>query len=250
MEVHHHATAPEGSRKKWSHYFFEFFMLFLAIVCGFMAENFREKISIKENELHYINNLIIDLKKDTTEIVQVNNFQNEIYSRLDKLSHIPIDRLRNFNTQDTFYHHFLKPYSFVYYFIQRNNTISQLKAGGFNLVEDKEVIDSITSLYSFYESIRSNNEYMDANYRELSQIGRKTIKLENIPSFFDDPVFNEVLQNKEVFIEYSRPVLQQLYNVIAFSKASILNYTAYTEEYKRLAGRVILYLKEKYHLKE
>jgi hypothetical protein len=39
MEVHHHAHT---ARKKWTHYFWEFLMLFLAVFCGFMAENIRE----------------------------------------------------------------------------------------------------------------------------------------------------------------------------------------------------------------
>lgn len=39
MEVHHHAHT---ARKKWTHYFWEFLMLFLAVFCGFLAENIRE----------------------------------------------------------------------------------------------------------------------------------------------------------------------------------------------------------------
>ena len=39
MEVHHHAHT---ARKKWTHYFWEFFMLFLAVTLGFFVENKRE----------------------------------------------------------------------------------------------------------------------------------------------------------------------------------------------------------------
>jgi len=42
MEVHHHASGAPGTRKKWTHYFWEFLMLFLAVFCGFIAENIRE----------------------------------------------------------------------------------------------------------------------------------------------------------------------------------------------------------------
>ena len=39
MEVHHHShPGHSGSRKKWTHYFWEFLMLFLAVFCGFLAE--------------------------------------------------------------------------------------------------------------------------------------------------------------------------------------------------------------------
>ena len=37
MEVHHHTHASHG-KKKLSHYFWEFLMLFLAVFCGFLAE--------------------------------------------------------------------------------------------------------------------------------------------------------------------------------------------------------------------
>ena len=35
MEVHSHTHTP---RKKWTHYFWEFFMLFLAVTLGFFVE--------------------------------------------------------------------------------------------------------------------------------------------------------------------------------------------------------------------
>jgi hypothetical protein len=45
MEVHHHAHASDPAlhrgRKKWTHNFWEFLMLFLAVFCGFLAENQR-----------------------------------------------------------------------------------------------------------------------------------------------------------------------------------------------------------------
>ena len=47
MEVHHrsHTTG-----KKWTHYFWEFLMLFLAVFCGFLAENQREHVIEKKRE--------------------------------------------------------------------------------------------------------------------------------------------------------------------------------------------------------
>ena len=44
MEVHAHTHT---ARKKWTHYFWEFLMLFLAVTLGFFVENQRE---------HYIEN--------------------------------------------------------------------------------------------------------------------------------------------------------------------------------------------------
>jgi len=38
MEVHAHTHIPTSREKKWTHYFWEFLMLFLAVFCGFLAE--------------------------------------------------------------------------------------------------------------------------------------------------------------------------------------------------------------------
>src|SRR5574338_1328038 len=62
MEVHHHSHA-EGKRLK--HYLFEFFMLFFAVFCGFLAENQREHIVERQREKQYMSTMLEDLKSDT-----------------------------------------------------------------------------------------------------------------------------------------------------------------------------------------
>ena len=64
MEVHAHThpSASSGHRKKWTHYFWEFLMLFLAVFCGFLAENQREHIIEHQRELQFMKSLLIDLK--------------------------------------------------------------------------------------------------------------------------------------------------------------------------------------------
>src|SRR4030095_10729203 len=65
MEVHHHAHA---SRKKWTHYFWEFFMLFLAVSAGFLVENQREHYVDHQRAKIYAANLYDELKKDTIQL--------------------------------------------------------------------------------------------------------------------------------------------------------------------------------------
>jgi hypothetical protein len=55
MEVHTHShTAP----KKWTHYLWEFLMLFLAVFCGFLAENIREQSVERHRENQFIQSFI------------------------------------------------------------------------------------------------------------------------------------------------------------------------------------------------
>jgi len=65
MEVHTHAHTPG---KKWTHYFWEFLMLFLAVFCGFLAENQLEHKIEKDREKQYMISLLEDLHIDTVEL--------------------------------------------------------------------------------------------------------------------------------------------------------------------------------------
>jgi len=65
METHAHTHTP---RKRWTHYLWEFLMLFLAIFCGFLAENQRERYVEHQREGQYISSLIRDLETDTVNV--------------------------------------------------------------------------------------------------------------------------------------------------------------------------------------
>lgn len=65
MEVHHHTHAEH---KKFKHYLWEFFMLFLAVFCGFLAEYQLEHTIEKDREKELMHFLLEDLKEDTSEI--------------------------------------------------------------------------------------------------------------------------------------------------------------------------------------
>jgi hypothetical protein len=64
METHTHYL-HEAQAKKWTHYLFEFLMLFLAVFLGFVAENVREGVIEKHREQQYMQSMNEDLKGDT-----------------------------------------------------------------------------------------------------------------------------------------------------------------------------------------
>lgn len=65
MEVHAHTHTE---RKKWFHYLWEFLMLFLAVFCGFLAENFRELQVEHHREKQYMESMLEDLASDTANL--------------------------------------------------------------------------------------------------------------------------------------------------------------------------------------
>ncbi|HKB45171.1 MAG TPA: hypothetical protein VKC90_12305 [Chitinophagaceae bacterium] len=67
MEVHAHShTTP----KKWTHYLWEFLMLFLAVFCGFLAENFREHKVEQQRAGELAKNLYKELYTDSITVQQ------------------------------------------------------------------------------------------------------------------------------------------------------------------------------------
>ena len=59
MEVHAHTHT---ARKKWTHYLWEFLMLFLAVFCGFLAENFREHSVEKKRAHQFLESMLVDVR--------------------------------------------------------------------------------------------------------------------------------------------------------------------------------------------
>ena len=104
MEVHHHPDLHHKP-KKWKEYFLEVLMIFLAVTLGFFAENFREKIANKERELHYMESIVADLKQDTLALNRVFFKQKFLVNEMDSALKIPVEQLRDINSQDTFYSH-------------------------------------------------------------------------------------------------------------------------------------------------
>lgn len=67
MEVHHHPQL-EHHPKPWKEYLLEGFMIFIAVMMGFIAENIREDISNKEHVRHLTAQMVRDLQADTAQL--------------------------------------------------------------------------------------------------------------------------------------------------------------------------------------
>ena len=81
MEVHHHSSPATGgthtARKKWTHYFWEFLMLFLAVFCGFIAENIREHKVEQQRAKELAKNLYKEIVADSISVQQKITIRNK-----------------------------------------------------------------------------------------------------------------------------------------------------------------------------
>src|SRR4029453_2699768 len=84
MEVHHHGHVH--SQKKWKEYLFQFFMLFLAVFCGFLAEYQLEHVIEHQREKEFAKALYAELLDDSTAAAEKLSRRLEKEKDMDYLS--------------------------------------------------------------------------------------------------------------------------------------------------------------------
>jgi len=247
MEVHHHPDLHHQP-KPWKEYLLEGLMIFMAVTMGFFAESFRENLVSKEKERHYIDNIVDDLKKDTADVTHALFEQGLLNDKMDKALSIPVDRIRNIQTQDIFYKNFTFFYAWIETFDQNDNTYTQLKnAGGFSVIHERSVIDSISWFYNYYAVyLKGNNNWYITTFSKTNDIAVQLIKLPAPPMTMKDTAFAIIPKKYEVFTRYDEPMLEELYSNIRYEKGTLLYLMKIETDYKTRAAGLIKFLQTEY----
>ena len=155
MEVHHHAHT---ARKKWTHYFWEFLMLFLAVFCGFLAENQREHYVEAQRAKEYAKSLLSDMKEDTTEIsggITQNTFMIKAFDSCVSIGLRNIDK----STVPGEFYYYSRFTTNAYGIDWNRSTLTQLvQSGNLRYFKNKELVRKINKYYSLQGQIESNND--------------------------------------------------------------------------------------------
>jgi hypothetical protein len=119
-------------------------MLFLAVFCGFLAENQREHMVENRREQQFIRSMIDDIKLDTMALKGILNRRFRRKEMFDSLSLLLNSSLRDINISRLYFfsRHMqrLSPVIFTY----NDRTIQQLKNGGnMRLIKKSSVADAI-----------------------------------------------------------------------------------------------------------
>ena len=186
MEVHHHPDL-QHKKKNFKEYFLEFLMIFLAVTLGFFAESYREHLLDRKKEKAYIVSLKEDLLTDTSSLTRSIIPRATLqYEKLDSLC-ILLKLAAGGNTYNIHRLYYLNfNYSFgLILFYQNERTISQIKStGAFNLIENKECKDSITSYENFYEGIiKSEAVDVEGWMDDLNKMSQKIFDYSLIKTF-------------------------------------------------------------------
>ena len=172
MEVHAHAHTE---RKKWTHYLWEFIMLFLAVFCGFLAEYQLEHKIEKEKEKQFIVSLITDLEDDVKTLTIVIESENSGIAKLDTLMNLlnSPDQARQHGDQ-LYYVARVGPRS--YPLTNNSRTIDQLKySGGFRLIRYAEASNNIMGYYNQFSLIRLMEDNYNHEFDNFKHIAGKIL---------------------------------------------------------------------------
>ena len=143
MEVHAHTHT---ARKKWTHYFWEFFMLFLAVSAGFLVENQREHYVEHQRAKIYAANLYGELKQDTVNLAKTIESIKTVAGRLDTFCLLSAEKETRKASNGMLYY-YSSYTTWINFFSSSNTTIEELKGSG-NLRIMKNDVSKKISEYS------------------------------------------------------------------------------------------------------
>ncbi|HET6766742.1 MAG TPA: hypothetical protein VFH08_05070 [Chitinophagaceae bacterium] len=247
MEVHAHAHT---ARKKWTHYFWEFLMLFLAVVCGFLAENQREHMIEHNREKQYMQSLLRDLYADTAMIHAAIPRKEGRIKAVDSVF-IFFKANPDANSISGKLFRTIRRTNFDARFIRNNITVNQLKnAGGMRLIRKKQIADSISS----YDFLCASTELYNELYVINSQVGNrqfeKLFSASDLLSLYLENSGEAIVANipDMIVIRINTEALNEQLNFMMLEKAYARQEINRYKELERRAISLMQLIKKAYHL--
>src|SRR5436190_2738908 len=245
MEVHAHTHT---ARKKWTHYFWEFLMLFLAVFCGFLAEYTLEHMIEHQREEQYMRSMVEDLKSDILMLEKNVTLRKNRLTMIDSLVDLLNSPQRNKYGNDIYF--FARSSSPPVNIFPNDGTIQQLKSSGnLRLIRNSQIANSIMAydqkmrgaLFEMGDEVEVRSEY-----RQLAR------KLFNTNVFFEmiatdsvsRPVNNPQLYSSDAGL--INEFIGQVQYVKRIHKAQLIR----SEELLVKAKKLTIDIKKEYHLSE
>lgn len=257
MEVHHHSHAH--GNKNWKSYFWEFLMLFLAVFCGFLAENFREHQVEKNRGKQYMLSLYEDLKTDTTRVNEMLLYDDDKIAALNDMEACYDSIFMNqLSTQcmGKIVLHSRANRAFAI----TDRTITQLaNAGGFRIL-NKEDADSVLSYVNTFKEyqdfqatiFQSSQDNVRNTLNELANF--KSVKpLLQLPGSSygttTSTITPDMIPHGPLLFSNDKFLLNKWFNQLSVYLRITKRQRQQLSDIKGKASSLIRYCKNKYHLK-
>jgi hypothetical protein len=219
MEVHAHTHT---ARKKWTHYFWEFLMLFLAVFCGFLAEYQLEHTIEKQRERQYMKTLKDDLVADTLNYNNSLDFWRKLEKNISNNRALVKPPVVDSNI-DKVYRLAAKLMN-ADEFLYNDRTIEQLRnSGNFRLIHNAEVSENLIQYDSYIRNtLRSQEKVSKDILLNLMHIQNEIFDSEVLESYLidenenvgstirDKRTIHELHDNKIVFKYYNELFLYRV----------------------------------------
>jgi|SRR6185503_9707568 len=252
MEVHHHPQLKHNP-KPWKEYLLEGLMIFLAVMMGFIAESYRERLGDRAKETEYMRSMVQDLRADTTEIKHVEKQFVQICTTIDTM----LTCLKSEKPNAAIINRVVSTHFWTYSgFSYSNRTIQQLRSSGnFRLVQNKAVADSILK-YDNIENAFILNQYNDLKgtlmtyknieakvifYKELKGVDLATLD-------FSRSDFSST--NTPAFVTADKQLLASYYNSLFIHEALCHTFLYNLKGAHARATRLIAFIKKEYKLED
>jgi len=245
MEIHQHTHTP---RKKWTHYFWEFFMLFLAVTLGFFVENQREHYIEHSRERQYMRSMVEDLLKDIQLLENESATTTQQFNGLDSL----VQTINNGNLEEEEIRRmYILQKKFLYPLTLElvSRTEVQLKnAGAMRLIRNQVVNDSLINYWQLKDRILYTREAINGH-----RIKAKDLSF----MLFDNKYYTKsqdgfsysTTEKKISFLPHSAALLIEFGNRIAHTRELLLfNYKRRLDVLSGTAKRLAELIKKEYHL--
>jgi len=164
MEVHAHSHTP---RKKWTHYFWEFLMLFLAVTLGFLVENQREHYIEHQRAKSYAANMYLELKKDTLELTNLIELVRDFCKKLDTFCLLRETKSPHTNGMFYYYSNYT---TYGSSFSPNNSTLEQLKNSGSLRYLRKEVANKVSEYDKFLQDLDKEFTTSRSEYNKINEL--------------------------------------------------------------------------------
>ena len=261
MEVHHHSHTE---RKKWTHYFWEFLMLFLAVFCGFLAEYQLEHKIEKDRAKELAKSFYEELKSDSVNVAAKYQSRIKLETAMRYLmKYFKDSSFTNFSKEFVINFHYGVMFRSPYLFEPRTVVLEQLKNSGslryFKSNELQQLIGDISiAIYNINDrqaletSVRAEyiNPFVAKHYDydfdgALSQFEGKTV-FDNLNEYEKSDIninfqfVNTEIMNRNLFANYI-----SFYTISGLRGTRTLHF----QKYISLNAELLKLLRKEYHLK-
>jgi hypothetical protein len=256
MEVHPHIHTL---RKKWTHYLWEFIMLFLAVFCGFLAENFREHQVEKKRGREYMLSLYEDLKTDSAKLNEMLLYDDDKIAGLNDMENC-FDTI-SMNPLSTECLGKLVLHSRANRaFAITDRTITQLaNAGGFRILnkEDADSVLSYVNMFKDYQDFQatifqSSQDNVRNTLNELASFKSISALLQIPGSSYgttSSTITSSMQPHGPLLFSNDKFLLNKWFNQLSVYLRITKRQRQQLSDIKDKVATLLKYCKDKYHLK-